>query len=191
MRRGHPIDEEQGFELVSERRPRILARCWDCGRDFAAAFRAARRSDTPSVTESAMVRWLYERARVGDLVYKFASFLDTRQWQNYIDLFADDGAIELPWGNVTRQMLQKAGGPRMLMSLHATHHVSSNHQIDVAGATARSRSYVLATHVLHREDPKHWVVGGWYENEYRLIADDWRIVKSRLNIVWESGDRPR
>ena len=139
-----------------------------------------------------MVRWLYDRARVSDVLYKFASFLDTKQWQDYINLFADDGAIELPWGNVTRQMLQQAGGPRMLKSLHATHHISTNHQIDVNGTNARSRSYLLATHVLHADDQKnHWVVGGWYENEYRLTDDSWRILKSKLSIVWETGDRPK
>ena len=73
---------------------------------------------------------------------------------------------------------------------HATHHISANHSIEIDGDTARSRSYVLAMHVVDLDDQSsQWLGGGWYDNEYRRTADGWRT-RVRITPVWDIGARP-
>lgn len=63
------------------------------------------------MTTTDTVQYLYDRTQVSDLLYRFASLLDTKQWQAHIDLYADDGVLVLPWATVTKQMMRAAGGP--------------------------------------------------------------------------------
>jgi hypothetical protein len=77
---------------------------------------------------------------------------------------------------------------RGLMPLHATHHISTNHLIEIDGYTARSNSYMQAMHVVKPADQtKQWLVGGWYDNEYRRTADGWKITRAVVTSVWEAG----
>ena len=40
------------------------------------------------------------------------------------------------------------------------------------------------------EQETQWMVGGWYDNAYRMTGNEWKIVNSRLTLVWETGKRP-
>jgi len=143
------------------------------------------------MTHEETVQWLYDRAQISDLLYKFARLLDTRQWKEYMCLYAEDGVMELPWATIPIAEMAAAGGPRLLPKMYATHHISSNHQIEVSGDTARSNSYLQAMHLLEPDNQAtQWLVGGWYDNEYRRTAAGWRLTKVKATSVWESGARP-
>jgi len=143
------------------------------------------------MTHEETVQWLYDRAQISDLLYKFARLLDTKQWKEYMGLYADDGIMELPWETIPVAEMKARGGPKLLRHMHATHHISSNHEIEVSGDEARSRSYLQAMHVL---DPKNqntqWLAGGWYDHEYRRTDAGWTVAKVKVTSVWESGPRP-
>ena len=139
------------------------------------------------------VQWLLDRAEISDLLYRFASCLDAKDYQGYAENFVEGGYVELP------EPTSKVGGtfkmykekmpelmPHGLGNYTGTHHLSTNHQIVIDGDTATSRSYLQAVHV--GETPfEHWDGGGWYDSTYRRTAQGWRFVGVRLNILWLTG----
>jgi hypothetical protein len=146
-----------------------------------------------SEAPAAMLAWLVDRARISDLLYSFASALDTKNWQEYVGNFADGGFIELPDPKSStgatfilqkEQMLELL--PKSLGRYSGTHHISTNHQIVLAGAEATSRSYLQAVHV--KSGPKdHWMAGGWYDCRYRRTNGGWKFTHVKLHSVWMSG----
>ena len=136
------------------------------------------------------VQWLVDRARISDLLIAFARALDDKDWEAYLDLYAEDAVLELPWATVSRAEIAEFV-PRDLGRFHATHHVSANHAIEIRGDTAASRSYLLAMHVVDPDDQKrNWLVGGWYDNEYRRVGSGWKLTRVRITPVWQLGVRP-
>jgi hypothetical protein len=142
------------------------------------------------MTLEEQVQRLVDRAAISDLLHAFARALDTKDWEAYVDTYAEDGVIELPWATATREELAEFV-PRDLGRFHATHHISSNHSIEIDGDTARSRSYLLAMHVLDPEDQgSQWLAAGWYDNEYRRTPEGWKLTKVRITPIWQLGERP-
>lgn len=139
------------------------------------------------------VQWLVDRAHISELLHSFARALDTRDFAAYADNYDVDGVIELPqptsrgstWTMRRDEMLEKV--PRSLGRYSATHHISSNHQITIAGDSASSRSYLLAVHV-GATPSEHWDAGGWYDCTYRRTAAGWKFVHVKLTPIWIAGD---
>lgn len=142
------------------------------------------------MTHEEQLQWLVDRARISDLLHEFARALDTKDWDAYAATYAEDGVLELPWATLRKPELAEFVS-RDLGRFHATHHLSANHAIEIEGDAARSRSYVLAMHVLDPDDQAtQWLGGGWYDNEYRRTADGWRLTRVRITPVWDIGARP-
>jgi len=139
----------------------------------------------------AQLQWLVDRAGIGDLLHRFARTLDTRDFSAYVDLYDEDGVIELPqpkggtWTMTRAQMSTKV--PLSLARYSATHHISSNHEIEIRGDSATSRSYLQAVHVGPRPS-EHWDAGGWYDCRYRRTPSGWKFVHVRLTAVWTQGN---
>jgi hypothetical protein len=142
---------------------------------------------------SQLLAWLVNRARISDLLYAFASALDTRDWEGYVANYADGGFIELPdpqsatgatFRMFKEQMLQQV--PRSLGRYRATHHISSNHQIEINGDLATTRSYLQAVHV-GGTLTDHWTAGGWYDCRLKQVAGAWKFAEVRLTPVWLAG----
>ncbi|UOZ06033.1 nuclear transport factor 2 family protein [Amycolatopsis sp. WQ 127309] len=137
------------------------------------------------------LEWLYDRTLISDVLHRFAQNLDTKHWQDWLDLFTEDGVLELPGNHKNKTVLQADGGPKGLMAIHGTHHMSSNHRIDITGDSARTNSYVQAMHVVEPDDEAgDWMVGGWYDHDLRRTADGWKIARVRLTTVWRHGKFP-
>lgn len=143
---------------------------------------------------AAQVKWLVDRAQIGELLYSFASCLDTKDFQGYANNFADDGYVEIPEPTsrtgetfkMYKAKMPESMGPG-LSQYKATHHISSNHQIKIDGDVASSRSYLQATHI--GDTPfEHWAGGGWYDCTYRRTVQGWKFVSAKLSVSWISGD---
>ena len=143
-------------------------------------------------TSSSAVKWLVDRAQISDLLFSFAAALDCKDWQAYVDNYADGGYIELPdplspgatFILRKEQMLELV--PKSLGRYRATHHISSNHQIVINGDAATSRSYLQAVHVIDAPS-EHWTAGGWYDCEYVRLPAGWKFTRVRLTAVWLAG----
>ena len=140
---------------------------------------------------AAQVQWLTDRARISDQLHAFASALDRRDWAAYVDLYADDGTLELPRPEGGTLVMRKAQMsetvPKSLGRYLATHHISSNHQVAVDGDEATSRSYLQAVHV-RRRPTDHWTAGGWYDCRLRRIGGQWKFAHVKLSMIWLSGE---
>jgi 3-phenylpropionate/cinnamic acid dioxygenase small subunit len=138
------------------------------------------------------VNWLYDRAQVSELLFRFARALDTRDFEAYAALYAPGGTLELPDPRTGTHFVLRAeelakAVPASLAAYGATHHISANHQIEVRGDVASSRSYLQAVHV--RDDPRnHWSAGGWYDCDLTRTAEGWRFTRVKLTAVWLNGE---
>jgi hypothetical protein len=152
-------------------------------------------ADTPlNVSTEALLRWLVDRTQISDLLFSFASALDSKDWKRYAENYADDGYIELPDPQSTvgatvilrkEKMLELL--PKSLGRYVATHHISTNHQIAIDGNQADSRSYLQAVHVTGKPTD-HWTAGGWYDCHYVRTAQVWKFARVKLTAVWLTGD---
>jgi SnoaL-like domain len=76
--------------------------------------------------------------------------------------------------------------PKSLGRYAATHHISTNHQIRIAGDQADSRSYLQAVHIAGKPTD-HWTAGGWYDCRYVRTDQGWKFARVKLTAVWLAG----
>lgn len=146
-----------------------------------------------SVTEK--VQWLVDRALISDLLFSFARTLDTKDVAGYMSNYTEDGILELPdptsttgeYITIHRNEMENFVQKGIMSVYTATHHISTNHQIDIAGDIATSRSYLHAAHV-GAAPLDHWDAGGWYDCKYIRTPDGWKFTHAKLTVVWFSGE---
>lgn len=140
------------------------------------------------------VQWLTDRALISDLLYSFARALDTRDIETYVNNYTEDGLLELPDPtsaagetiSIPRSRMKEFVTNGLFKGYSATHHISANHQIEITGYTATSRSYLQAVHV-GKTPLDHWDAGGWYDCIYARTSYGWKFKHVKLNSVWMTG----
>lgn len=138
-------------------------------------------------TIETQVRWLTDRAEIQDLILAYARTADTRRWEAFADLFADDGCIILPFGRLEKRDMARSV-EAVLKPFEATQHMFSNVAIAIDGDSASTNHYLQATHVPSSTDPgTHADIGGWYDNTLRRTPEGWRFVTVDLTFVWNDG----
>ncbi|MEU2249806.1 nuclear transport factor 2 family protein [Streptomyces sp. NPDC019224] len=142
-----------------------------------------------------MVQQLTEQARLGALVDRFVSGLDhvDPAWADeawYRSLFTEDIVLDMP--NGVHQGI--AGVPEFFgvpkKQWARTHHMTSNHIVEVTGGTATGRANVQATHVPHGPDSPLFTGGARYEFEAVRTPHGWRISRLTTAVTW-IDDRTR
>jgi 3-phenylpropionate/cinnamic acid dioxygenase small subunit len=138
---------------------------------------------------------------VEQFLYKQAELLDGKRWQEWIDLFTDDGVYWMPpepshttWDGMPaifaedKNLMQVRRG-RVLhpdawsqRPLWGTNHVVSNVVIDKLAANgdvvARSRFHMLE---LRRDDVRHFA--GAYTHHLKKTRDGYRIRLQRVDMT--------
>lgn len=140
------------------------------------------------------VQWLVDRALISDLLFSFASALDTKNWAAYRDNYIDGGTIELPVSTSATGETFTLHKEEMVDLVAAglgrysgTQHFSTNHQINLDGDRASSRSYLHAVHI--SGDPtEHWSVGGWYDGHYVRTSEGWKFEAIKFTQAWLAGE---
>lgn len=135
------------------------------------------------------------RAEISDVVIRYATGIDRRDWALFRSCFADEVELDFTsWsgGEVRTSNAEEwvAGVTAGLSGFDATQHISSNHVHQLAGDEASCVSYMIANH--HAvEDGERLMhsIGGYYTNRLRRGPDGWRIHACRLDVTWEMGDR--
>jgi SnoaL-like domain len=75
-----------------------------------------------------------------------------------------------------------------MSSFWATHHMSTNHTIEIDGDHATSHSYLQATHLTEPGNPfVHADIGGWYDHAFVRTDGRWLIEKMTLSFIWTAG----
>ena len=121
-----------------------------------------------------------ERQDITDVLVRYATGIDSRDWALFRTCFTDDARFDYggigTWDSpeaLTAYMRRSHSGP----SLHRL----TNVVVDIDGERATSRTYVDAVVM----GPKGFGVVntfGWYDDELRLTADGWRIAFRRTTL---------
>ncbi|MGE0874048.1 MAG: aromatic-ring-hydroxylating dioxygenase subunit beta [Burkholderiales bacterium] len=138
---------------------------------------------------------------VEQFLYRQAELLDTKQWQDWIDLFAPDGMYWMPpdesyetWDGQPAIFAEDRNlmTVRMLRVLHpdawsqradwGTNHVVGNVQIGKAAkngdVVVRSRFHMLE---MRRDDVRHFA--GRYTHHLKKTKSGWRIALQRVDMT--------
>ena len=137
---------------------------------------------------------------VEQFLYRQAELLDTKQWQAWIDLFADDGVYWMPadpahkhWDGVPSIFAEDKNlmSVRMKRVLHpdawsqrplwGTNHVVSNVILEKTSPddiVVRSRFHMME---LRRDDVRHFA--GAYRHHLKKTAEGYRIKLQRVDMT--------
>jgi 3-phenylpropionate/cinnamic acid dioxygenase small subunit len=134
---------------------------------------------------------LTDRFAIVDLLHRYATGLDTRDWDKLASVFTHDGVADYgALGGVNEgpaAIVKLCSGA--LEGLDASQHIISNEVIEVDGDRARARCYFKAQHVFRgAEGGDNFLVGGTYEDEIVRTAEGWRIERRTLTATWTDGN---
>jgi 3-phenylpropionate/cinnamic acid dioxygenase small subunit len=137
---------------------------------------------------------------VEQFLYRQSELLDTRQWQAWIDLFAEEGVYWMPadpahkhWDGVPAIFAEDRNlmNVRMKRVLHpdawsqrplwGTNHVVSNvviEKLDGVDLHVRSRFHMME---LRRDDVRHFA--GSYRHHLKKTSDGFRIQLQRVDMT--------
>lgn len=130
-----------------------------------------------------------DRRQIVDLTIRYCWALDDRDWKTLDDVFLPDATALLGDSECTGREAIVARCRAALEPLDASHHMVSNHVVEVDGDTATSRCYLQAQHSRRGvEGGDNWLLGGRYLDSLRRADGGWRIVRRVLVTVWTEGN---
>jgi hypothetical protein len=133
-----------------------------------------------------------DRAALGDLVHRYAAYVDDRQFESITTLFTETAELSVPEPPDALEPLHSHRGHGAIAAAVAavgavtrTEHAIVGEVYDDGGApgTARGRVACIAHHWSPRGDDVVDVV--WhlrYDDDYRLTDGGWRISRRALTI---------
>ncbi|AMN46897.1 hypothetical protein ACG33_07260 [Steroidobacter denitrificans] len=141
------------------------------------------------------LKYLRDRADLTDLINKYATGIDTRDWALYRSIFADE--VDIDFSSYDGQPAARMRGDdwvaavqMLLPGFDVTQHLLANMVFDIRGDTATVTVYMQAEHFLTNGlgDSSH-TLGGYYTHRIRLGMDGWKIHGVTLNVTWNRGNR--
>jgi hypothetical protein len=137
-----------------------------------------------------------DRYAIIELLSRYFSAVDDKR----LDLasvegsFSDDGRLARPNGSAMVGPQEILSGQNASFArFRATHHVITDHVVDVAGDTARVRANLIAMHLWEYEqsDPHsletYFVAGGVLRALSTRTPAGWRLTELELRNVWRTG----
>jgi|SRR5882757_6678340 len=140
-----------------------------------------------------------DRMAVAGLLSAYYASIDDKRLDHAVveSVFAENGKLVNPagvefvgWDNIlTRENTNFA-------QFRSTHHVLSDHIIELAGDTARLRVNMIAMHMwtVEGSDPyslqNHFISGGVFRGTAVRSDAGWRLGELSLNITWRDGAGP-
>jgi hypothetical protein len=138
---------------------------------------------------------LTQTARIVDTLYRHAEAMDTKDWDAFRAVLADELDIDYSAHRPGQAFTTTADDwtahvARRLGRLTATQHCVSNPRVEVEGASARASAYIRADHLLGRgPEQRRYTIGGRYLDRLALVDDRWLLTSVTLDAWWYEGDR--
>jgi 3-phenylpropionate/cinnamic acid dioxygenase small subunit len=133
------------------------------------------------------LRRLSDRAEIDDLLTRYATAIDGRDWDLLDDVFTPDarldyrsaGGIAGPYPEVKRWLAE------VLPMFRVTQHLVLNRSVELDGDRARSRAQFLnPNEATIAGEPWIFTVGGTYHDELARTAAGWRITRRVEETLW-------
>lgn len=134
-----------------------------------------------------------DRLAISDIIIRYATALDTRDWTLLRSILSDRVRIDYtsfdPDLDLEMDAAEWVHRVRGLAGFDATQHLSTNHRHHIDGDTATCISYMHAGHFLKHEGRDYaCFLYGYYTSDLVRSADGWRVCGVRLNITARHGD---
>ena len=146
------------------------------------------------LTPEQQIQLLTDRADISDLVHRYATGLDTRNWALLRSIFTEEidvdmSSIHMRPAHLTADAWVESA--RVLFAgFDATQHLSANHVHEIRGDEATCTSYMRAEHfVINNEGENYYTMGGYYVDHLVRTAEGWKISAVNLNVTWNRGNR--
>ena len=123
------------------------------------------------------------------LTVKYCWALDERDWDSLSevlspDAFAKYGVTEHKGIDSIIEKCQKA-----LLPLDFSHHMVTNHVVELEGDEATCKCYFQAQHVRNSTPGGvNFIIAGKYEDELTRINGEWKISSRVLTKIWTEGN---
>ena len=146
---------------------------------------------TTDATLATRVGELADRLAITDVLYQYATALDTRDWDLLRSCFTADGVADfLEFGGVNEgrdAIVELCGG--VLSGLDSSQHLIGNPRVVLDGDRATSVCYFQAQHFLASPAGGNtYLVGGSYEDRHRRTDEGWQIERRTLHCTWQDGN---
>lgn len=140
-----------------------------------------------------MVKALYDRQGVTDVMLRFGRGLDLHDWDSYAATLTDPFDVDFTdltgqpptsttpavWARFASACLERL----------VVHHQYSNFAIELDGDNARGVFYYVARHRFpNKFGGDDYTQYGWYENSFRRDAEGWKISKLKHGFQWCDGN---
>ena len=135
-----------------------------------------------------------ERIDVAEVVYAYATGVDSRDWALYRSIFTDEVEVDFSsWdGRPAARMRADdwvAGVKPLFTALDATQHSMMNPRVTIEGERATCVMYMQAAHFLREAggDPE-FTIGGYYTDRLVKTASGWKLAAVKLTVMWRRGN---
>ena len=148
-----------------------------------------------SPVDETRLRHLSDRAEISDVQLRYATGVDTRNWELLRTCFTDDLEADFTSGFGLPVVRLKADEwienmAPVMGALKATQHMITNHVITFDDDNhATCVAYVQARH--HNPNStgdSDQTVYGFYTNRFERTSSGWRIAKCKLTVSWMTGN---
>jgi 3-phenylpropionate/cinnamic acid dioxygenase small subunit len=138
-----------------------------------------------------MTEPLADRIEIDDLLTRYATAVDTRDWDLYRTVFTADAIIDYTSSGGIRGGLDEVTRwlSESLALFSMSQHLVTNRDIRVEGDAATSHTYLYNAMGRTKRDGTLALmfVGGSYRDKLRRTADGWRITERIQDTAWFSS----
>lgn len=135
---------------------------------------------------------LLDRAEISDVLHRYATGLDRRDWELYRSIFTDQIELDFESVGIPARIYEAdawvRSAQRLFAGFEATQHSSSNHVHEIRGDEAVCVSNMQAEHFVGAGDDDRWTIGGYYTNELVRSSAGWKLRKITLTVTWSRGN---
>lgn len=146
----------------------------------------------------ALLKGLLDREEIRNLRTLYAHHLDSNNIQALDQVFSADAVVEVTVGKMEGIDAIRTGLDEAFKLYDRDHrgsypfmHAITNHWVQLTGPdTAEGRCYLIDFETATKPDPNPLLLLGLYADEYQRIDGQWRITRTRLDVVWPMGEEP-
>lgn len=134
--------------------------------------------------------WTADRIAIQDVICSISIHSDLKEPAEVYQYYTDDAVMDYSslFGEANASNPVRVSRQRIMEffpGFDATHHQTTNFQIDINGDDATSRAQVRAA---HRIDQDLWVVAGTYRHKLRRTAKGWKIYHHGFDLAYIEGE---
>lgn len=139
---------------------------------------------------------LVDESDLADLLHRYAFGLDHEDWELWRSVFADEVTIDMsdyqpdPPPRLVSADRVVANAAVMFAGLERSQHFMGSHRFAIDGDAAMITAHMRAEHWLSTgQGSDRYTMFGTYHDEAIRTEDGWKLVKVRLELLREEGNR--